>query len=543
MRYLLMLICTITIIYSGKLLPQNSDGISIDTAWVRHFTSGGRATAIAVDASGNAYITGTGTGSGSWSDYITVKYNTEGVVQWVAHYDGMGHLDDWAEDLALDSFGNVYVTGWSEGSDPGCDYATVKYNPDGIEQWSARYNGPGNSQDYAEALMVDGNGNIFVTGRSEGSSTSTDFATVKYDSQGVEQWVARYNGPGNYGDGAMALKMDTNGNVCVTGWSVGSGTESDYATVKYNSEGVEQWVARYNGPGNSQDYTEALAVDDFGNVYVTGASWGSDMSFDYATVKYNSQGVEQWVARYTGSNYSDDMATDLAVDASGNVYVTGGTGSAYATVKYNSEGAQQWVAYYSGPPDSIIILATFARDLAMDAQDNIYVTGASWGSGSLPDYATVKYNSEGVEQWVARYDMGDDRAEALALDSSGNVYVTGMSMLGSSHSDYTTIKYVQTLVTIKKKIDNRPTHYRLSQNYPNPFNPTTNIEFSIPRTGLVTLQIYNTLGEKVTTLVSEKLSAGRYRYQWDGSGLASGMYIYELQAGNFSQTCKMLLMR
>ncbi len=121
------------------------------------------------------------------------------------------------------------------------------------------------------SLAVDGSGNVYVTGESAGSGTSRDYATIKYNSSGVQQWVARYNGPGNSNDFAdYSLVVDGSGNVYVTGYSLGSGTLDDYATIKYNSSGVQQWVARYNGPGNNYDFATSLAVDGSGNVYVTG---------------------------------------------------------------------------------------------------------------------------------------------------------------------------------------------------------------------------------------------------------------------------------
>ncbi|MDZ4383950.1 MAG: DUF6531 domain-containing protein, partial [Nitrospirota bacterium] len=142
-------------------------------------------------------------------------------------------------------------------------------------------------EDSAGAISVDASGNVYVTGSSLGSGTYSDYATVKYDSNGNQMWVARYNGPGNNWDYAGAISVDATGNVYVTGWSPGSGTSSDYATVKYDSNGNQMWVARYNGPGNRDDYARAISIDVAGNVYVTGQIWDSGTDYDYATVKYS----------------------------------------------------------------------------------------------------------------------------------------------------------------------------------------------------------------------------------------------------------------
>jgi Beta-propeller repeat len=103
-----------------------------------------------------------------------------------------------------------------------------------------------------------------------------------------QAWVARYNGPGNGFDEVAAIGVDELGNVYVTGTSFGSGTIRDYATIKYNSAGQQEWLARYNGPDNLDDQANAIAVDGLGNVYVTGWSRTADSFSDWATIKYNS---------------------------------------------------------------------------------------------------------------------------------------------------------------------------------------------------------------------------------------------------------------
>ncbi len=334
---------------------------------------------------------------------VTLDMFSQVVEQWIARYNGPGNSSDKSYALAIDSAGNVYIAGDSIGSGTKHDYTTIKYNSTGVEQWVRRYNGPGNDEDFCCAMVIDSSGNVYVTGCNTGLETRYDYTTIKYDNAGVEQWVARYDSPGNGSDWAMAIEVDSVGNVYVTGFSLISGVNSDYATIKYNSAGVEQWVTRYNGPGNSTDWAWDIAVDSVGSVYVTGYSVGSGTDFDYATIKYNSGGVEQWVARYNGPGNDYDEPRAIGLDSMGNVYVTGGsTGSGnkwdYATIKYNNVGVEQWVARYNGPGDD----SDFACALTIDDSDNVYITGGSGGSGTLSDYATVKYNNEGVEQWVTR---------------------------------------------------------------------------------------------------------------------------------------------
>ncbi len=328
------------------------------------------------------------------------------------------------------------MTGWSDAApNGGADYATIKYNSSGEEQWVARY-GPGSLPSNATAIAVDGSSNVYVTGNSWGSGNS-DYATVKYNSAGEQQWVARYNGEANNGDFATAIAVDKSGNVYVTGYS-----GDDYVTIKYNSAGEQQWVARYDGPGHALDAAYAIAVDAWDNVYVTGYSDGMGTEADYATIKYDSAGQQQWVARYDGPVSRFDEAAAIAIDGSGNVYVTGislglDTVIDFVTVKYDTLGQEQWVARYNNGG---------GRAIALDSSGNVYVTGYSNDPRTGTEYATIKYNPVGQEQWVARYNGSandSDQAAAIAVDGVGNVYVAGMSTGWGRFWDYAIIKYQQ----------------------------------------------------------------------------------------------------
>ena len=144
------------------------------------------------------------------------------------------------------------------------------------QEWEARYDGPASGADGGHRLAVDQAGNVYVTGESAGVNTFDDYATIKYDSSGHQLWEARYNGLGNGYDRAYALVIDGEGNVYVTGASQGYiESHLDYLTVKYDTLGNQLWVARYNGPLSGEDVPYAIALDRWGNVYVTGRSLGS----------------------------------------------------------------------------------------------------------------------------------------------------------------------------------------------------------------------------------------------------------------------------
>jgi len=184
--------------------------------------------------------------------------------------------------------------------------------------------------------------------------------------------------------------------------------------------------------------------------------------------------------------------------------------------------------------------------------DKIYIFGGVSDfilNGPSPVSDVKEYNPAN-DTWKFVSPMPTARTAGHASVTGDTVYLFGGSTTNHHLLPVNTVEaYVpksDTLVGSAEDIfagKHIPTELVLHQNFPNPFNPSTTIEFSIPKSGIVTLKIYNLLGQEVITLVSDKLTAGDYNYSWNAGDLASGVYVYELNAGGFIEARKMILLR
>ena len=265
--------------------------------WVSRSGSGDGAVSVAVNPrDGTVFVTGSlFFFKDPWTRYDTIAYDpATGAQLWEEAYGGQSGITDDPASMTVGPFGTVYVTGTQtnrSGSQSG-KYLTVVYNASGTKVWATRYNGSAHGADTAASVAVSRNGNtVYVTGSSQGNGSGAGYSTVAYDTHtGAQLWVERYNGPGNGTDAASSIAVSRDGTkVYVTGKSLGLSGAYDYATVAYNAAtGAQLWVTRYNGPGNSDDVPAAVAVSRAANkFFVTGYSYGTTSYTDYATIAYN----------------------------------------------------------------------------------------------------------------------------------------------------------------------------------------------------------------------------------------------------------------
>jgi hypothetical protein len=393
----------------------------------------------------------------AWGQSIDLSWNTF-----------MGSAgNDACRDIAADGSGNIYVIGESAdtwGTPINAysgmnDVFIVKLSPTGARLWHTFLGS--SHHDYGNGVVVDGSGNLYVTGYSYNSwgtplnahAGGYDAFVAKLDTNGALQWHT-FMGSGSHEYG-NAVTVDGIGNVYVAGsaeasWGVPVNAHAgsiDAFVAKLNSSGIGQWHTFMGS--TAFDQTFGIAVDGSENVYVAGycnAAWGTPINAymggnEAFAAKLNSSGIRLWNT-FMGS-VNSDFGHDIALDVSNAIYVVGGSSATWGTpVKYfsgdtdafvaklNSSGMRLWNTFMgSGSLDT-------GFGIAVDESSNTYIGGkshATWGSPGNPysgmaDVFAAKLNSSGVRLWNTFIGSGDtDWGQGIAIDTDRNVFVGGYS--------------------------------------------------------------------------------------------------------------------
>ncbi|MCX6841185.1 MAG: SBBP repeat-containing protein [candidate division WOR-3 bacterium] len=512
-----------------------------DTMWTRRYDGQGRrddyAKTVLVDQEDNVIVVGTCMGNGSGNDVGVVKYDSAGTEMWFATIAGPGASNEEAKGAAVGPNGFIYITA-STGVYPDFDIMTVKYTAQGTEWWRRTYAGTGGRADVPAGIVVDTLGNSYVTGYTIAAGDSSGWVTMKLSNgNGLPLWTAI-----RIGGLPAAIALGPDNAVYVTGYSAPEYLE-DCATVKYSTDGVEQWASFYNYSDNATDQAVAITVDAAGDAYVTGTSASAPPPGglnQYATVKYaNDSGAEMWVARYTGTG-GQNSATDIALGDSA-VYVTGVSQGPegdddYATAAYDkNSGSQLWATRFDGPAGK----NDDAVDLAITPDGTILVTGTSINANEKGDITTISYTSDGYEWWVRRHSdpSGNDAiAAAVAFDSYSRPIVTGSSF-GGAYYDFLTMKYGAPpgIAEFKPAVSARP-GMRLS---PNPARNWTNLQHSLSGAAPVIVSLLGVDGRVIRTQRLDGQAGEPSRL--DLTGLASGVYVVRLDATGRHATSRLVV--
>jgi hypothetical protein len=403
----------------------------IQQAWVAHYNNGitngtNQAVKMALDSTGNIYITGVSKNTNSQLGYVTIKYAPNGNQLWASRYDSTTYPTATPAAMVIDSNNNVIVTGSA---------LTIKYDPNGNQLWTVPYAGT--------TLAVDMAGNSYVAG------FGTSFNTVKLSPSGSYVWMTTYVDVGP--TISQSVLVDSANNVYVSGLDSWQWEEDNnyYAavltTIKYGSNGSKIWQSspEANDIQNYSVQVVGAALDKANNIFLL---WNltEELSYPYMTSKYSTNGSVVW----TALNPTDDgfsQARGLALDNYGNVFVTGENAydypnTSYGSYKLNTNGGYVWTNLYP----NVVTGSSVATSIAVDSANNSYVTGYSPGTNSLNDIVTIKYGPNGNQEWLQRYNgpgNGNDAGNAIAVDNNGNVYVAGYDTTTAAGTEMVLIKY------------------------------------------------------------------------------------------------------
>jgi hypothetical protein len=319
---------------NNAIVTGNALTIKYDANGNQLWTAPYAGTSAAVDTNGNVYVAGFST------DFGTVKLNAAGSNLWQATYSWF-----WSPNVsqlvAVDGNGNVDVAGSQAYNcdQYGCYYQMllVQYDANGNQNWAAENLGDSYTPVQVKGLVLDNAANIYFVA----NSYFSPYSTFKCAANGSEIWGAD-DPTANGGSAAYGLAVDSGGNAFVTGGDAHyyPNTPFPIGTYKIGTNGAYVWTNLYYSVPVASSVGTAIAVDQGNSVYVTGYSPGTSSGNDIVTIKYDNNGAQSWLQRYNGPGNGNDAGNAVAVDNNGNVYVTGydttaAGGTEIVTIKYS----------------------------------------------------------------------------------------------------------------------------------------------------------------------------------------------------------------
>ncbi|QQS37580.1 MAG: T9SS type A sorting domain-containing protein [Ignavibacteriales bacterium] len=549
----------------GHSVEQTSDGGYIITGYTRSFgtMSGRNLWLIKTDENGNQI----------WNNALG------------------GNSDDEGHCVKQSNDGGYIIAGLTNSFGAGVkDVYLVKTDSLGSLQWQKTFGG--NSDDEGYSVIQSSDDGFVIAGvTSSFTSGGRDLYLVKTDVAGNLVWQKNLGGLSS--DGAWEIQNTSDNGFIIAGWtfSQGPGALGNAWLVKTDSAGNEQWNKYFGGADVDRAYSVQQTVD---NGYIlTGytSSFGAGLD-DMLLIKTDSIGNQSWMKTFGGTGrdygYSIDVTSDSGFIIAGYTLSFGAGGDDLWLVKTDYAGNQMWSKTFGGTSSEI------AYSVIETIDGSFVVTGhtLSYGAGvhdvwllkiseSIPvelinfsaevrndviflNWSTAsEENNYGfiIERRKVNSFSGDDGTTNQNNDwiEMGFVEGTGNSTQVVDYSFRDKNIFNGTYQYRLKQIDYNGSFqysgiieidyhkliqsFELEQNYPNPFNPSTTIKFALPKDAVVTLKVYDALGAEVTTIVNQQLEAGYYKYDWNASGYAGGMYIYRLQAGEFTSVKKMVILK
>ncbi len=462
--------------------------------------------------------------------------------------------------------------------------------PDSL--WTKTFGGMGN-ENGSEVQQTSDGGYIIVGTTSSHGIGESDLWLVKTNADGDTLWTRTYGGM--YNDDGNGVQQTNDGGYIIIG-SIGL-SESDHSVpwlIKTNADGDTLWTKTYGGDGIGWGGSVLQTTD--GGYIIAGSSFDTSGALlrpgTLWLMKTNANGDSLWKKIY-GDRRSRVIGGEFVRHTTDGGYIIVSEKIGILDIYFSSDiwliktnyiGDTLWTKTYRAKSYSLYPFS-FSGSVLQTADSGYIIVGSNTMLHAGYVACFIKTDSNGDTLWTKEYGNGVERGFSVQQTADGGFIFTGSRLfrtdasgdtlwtrnyggLGrciqqttddgyiiTGYKERSDSTYTQTdlwllriapdtaVVSIKISSSNVPASFNLQQNYPNPFNSSTVISYQLPVSRQVELSIYNLLGQKIVTLVSEKQLAGIYKISWDARGLASGVYLYRLEAGEFVQVKKLILMR
>lgn len=531
-------------------ISPNTGTAQIYRDWVQRYNGEANSFDIASgmipDPNGGILVYGSSIGTGTLTDFAIVKYSAEGNQLWVAKYNAEANLSDQINEAVLSNDGSIYVAGFITTIDNNTKFSTAKFSQNGNLLWLRVIEESGYNSGYGETVVVGSTGQIVCAGVLRSSSDEYKTTLASYSRDGVLERKVIFNSFGNCFP--ISIQAGSSGSIFLAYEKSVVNNGSDIAIAKFDSSLNMIWERIFSGnAASSADRPTDMKLDRSGNILVSGSILNASSSADYFVAKISIDGNVLWQNQYGG--IFSDIPSSISTDNSGNCFVTGNSRNGAGlgaedilTIKINANGVLEWTSLYNGSANG----SDGGNSVAVDTNGYVYVGGYSDRGSVQVTYFISKLDQAGHMIWSDRYSVTaepEDFIYSIALDKQNSLYATGISLGDSTDYDITTIKYSD-IIGIESNTIALPSSAEMYQNFPNPFNPETKITFDLKSRGIVSLIISDISGKQISKIINEHLSPGSYEVEFEAAGLASGTYFYTLRVNGVAvSTRKMTLIR
>jgi len=406
------------------------------------------------------------------------------------------------------------------------DIWLVRTNSTGDTLWTKTYGGSG--IDEGNSIYKTSDGGFILAGARSNNILIYDAWLIRTDSNGDTLWTKTYGE--NFGEELASSVIETSdGGFAFTGFRNTQTTFSrDVWLVRTDAAGDTLWTRTFGGTGT--DLGSAVLQTDDNGFIIAGKTRVIGGEFDLYLIRTDENGNTLWTKTYNGSSSpnSVDDGRDIELMSDGGVAVVGFSDLNTWLLRTDANGDTLWTQRYPG------------------SGGNSFDKTSDGGFVIVEGIRLIRTNAAGDLLWSKIF---DGLANSVKQTNDGGYIVAGYNFSGVTNDDLWLAKFSGGTTSIENSVE-KPEDFFLYQNFPNPFNPTTIISYNIPsvistegRNLRVLLKVYDVLGNEVATLVDEYKPAGSYEVAYSASFLSSGVYFYQLKAGSFVETKKMILLR